>query len=226
MQLRSNTYWVLRHGRSKANEAAIIVSSLENGVRREYALAEAGRQQAADAGRAFAAELRAAGFSPGDVVIYASPFSRTLETAQIAAAAAGVGAGQLQVAPELRERFFGAALELTSHDNYCPAWDADARDHGARPGGDGESVRDVVGRVAALLEELERRHSGRAVLLVSHGDTLSITQAAVGGGDLRAHRQHGLGTAELRRLPGQSGGGAAGAEAAAATAAKATVAAR
>jgi broad specificity phosphatase PhoE len=65
-------------------------------------------------------------------------------------------------------------------------------------------------------KELEARHSGRAVLLVSHGDTLSITQAAAGGGDLRAHRQHGLGTAELRRLPGQSGGAGAGAEAKAA----------
>jgi hypothetical protein len=28
-----NSYWVLRHGRSKANEAGVIVSSLNNGVK-------------------------------------------------------------------------------------------------------------------------------------------------------------------------------------------------
>ncbi|KIY92258.1 hypothetical protein MNEG_15706, partial [Monoraphidium neglectum] len=66
--------------------------------------------------------------------------------------------------------------------------------------------------------ELERRHTGCAVLLVSHGDTLSITQAAAGGGPLGTHRVFGLGTAELKRLEGSTsstsssgGGGAASA---------------
>jgi broad specificity phosphatase PhoE len=40
----------LRHGRSKANEAGIIVSSFDNGVKAEYGLAEAGFAQAAAAG--------------------------------------------------------------------------------------------------------------------------------------------------------------------------------
>jgi broad specificity phosphatase PhoE len=41
---------VLRHGRSLPNEAGIIVSSLDNGVKPEHGLAEAGKQQAAAAG--------------------------------------------------------------------------------------------------------------------------------------------------------------------------------
>ena len=105
-----------------------------------------------------------------------------------------------KVAPELRERFFGAALELKSHDNYCPAWAGDAKDPASRVGGDGESVAEVAARAGALLAALEARHAGRAVLLVSHGDTLSITLTAARGGDLRRHREHGLETAELRRL--------------------------
>ncbi|KAI8475590.1 MAG: phosphoglycerate mutase [Monoraphidium minutum] len=221
MELRNNTYWVLRHGRSKANEASIIVSSLENGVKEEYALAEAGRQQAREAGALLASELRRAGLGPERVVVYASPFSRALETARLAAGAAGVDAGAIQVAPELRERFFGAALELESHDNYCPAWAADEKDPSSRPGGDGESVAGVAARILGLLQELEARHEGCAILLVSHGDTLSITQAAAGGTDLRGHRGFGMGTAELRRLRGP--GGAAGA---AAPALAAAVAAR
>lgn len=197
---------LLRHGRSKANDAAVIVSSLENGVKEEYSLAEAGKQQARDAGRLFAVELSRTGLQPEAVAVYSSPFSRTLETARLAAEAAGVDAGKIQVAPDLRERFFGAALELESHDNYSPAWAEDEKDPSSRPGGDGESVRGVAARVLGLLEELESRHSGKAILLVSHGDTLSITQAAANGADLGTHRIFGLGTAELKRLHGSSGG--------------------
>jgi broad specificity phosphatase PhoE len=174
-----------------------------------------------------------------------------------------------QVAPELRERFFGAALELASHENYCPAWEGDAADPSTRPCGDGESADDVAARALGLLrvrfraqrgagsrggvrrrgrpprhwpahrprthpvlevlqqpllqhsphppnapgpahQELEARHAGKAVLLVSHGDTLSITLTAAAGGDLRRHRVNGLGTAELRRLAGAGGGGGGG----------------
>lgn len=42
--------WILRHGRSKANEAQLIVSSLDNGVKPEFSLAEAGKEQALAAG--------------------------------------------------------------------------------------------------------------------------------------------------------------------------------
>jgi hypothetical protein len=73
-------------------------------------------------------------------------------------------------------------------------------------------------------QDLEARHSGKALLLVSHGDTLSITLTAAAGGDLREHRANGLGTAELRRLQGAAGGG--GGAAAAARPAAAAAAAR
>jgi hypothetical protein len=68
-------------------------------------------------------------------------------------------------------------------------------------------------------QALEARHSGRPILLVGHGDTLSITLTTTAGSDPRQHRAHGLGTAELRRLLGE--GEAATAAAAAAAAATA-----
>jgi hypothetical protein len=76
------------------------------------------------------------------------------------------------VAPELRERFFGAALELTTHDNYCPAWAADKADAGARPGGDGESVRDVAARVLGLLQVRGRAGAACGPLLLFVPGTL------------------------------------------------------
>lgn len=58
----------------------------------------------------------------------------------------------LQVAPALRERYFGKDLELQNHSNYCPAWEVDAVDPTAAPGGDGESVAAVAARLRQLLE--------------------------------------------------------------------------
>jgi hypothetical protein len=63
----------------------------------------------------------------------------------------------LQVTPLLAERYFGSALELTSHDNYCPFWASDAQDPNNRPAGseDGESVVQVSQRVHQLFQVCE-----------------------------------------------------------------------
>ena len=50
LQSRQNTFWVLRHGRSKANAAGVIVSTLENGTLPEWGLTEEGSNQARNAG--------------------------------------------------------------------------------------------------------------------------------------------------------------------------------
>lgn len=50
------------------------------------------------------------------------------------------------------------------------------------------------------LQELEQRHQGQHILLVSHGDTLSILQATFHRSPLTQHRQYGLATAELKCL--------------------------
>lgn len=69
-----------------------------------------------------------------------------------------------------------------------------------RPPGGGESVAEVVARVRALLAGLEAEHAGRTLLLVSHGDLLSILVAAALGSPLREHRRHAFRPGELRRL--------------------------
>ena len=58
----------------------------------------------------------------------------------------------------------------------------------------------VSERVKSLFSTLEAAHKGRTILLVSHGDTLSILWATVKGLPLKEHRTHGLGTGELRLL--------------------------
>lgn len=53
---------------------------------------------------------------------------------------------------------------------------------------------------ASCLQALEDAHEGAIILLVSHGDTLSILEATMRGADTRQHRGYAFETAELRRL--------------------------
>jgi broad specificity phosphatase PhoE len=63
-------------------------------------------------------------------------------------------------------------------------------------------ARQVAERVRALFASLEAAHRGQDILLVSHGDTLSILWAVVKGLPLQEHRKHGLATGQLRELHG------------------------
>ena len=74
-------------------------------------------------------------------------------------------------------------------------WEVDATAQGtsAAAGGSGESVAQVAARVDALLNALNT-DAKRPLLLVSHGDTLQITQALLTGDveRLRTHRQFAM----------------------------------
>ena len=83
-----------------------------------------------------------------------------------------------------------------------------------RFGDGGESVAALAARAVGLLRRLEAASSGRAVILVSHGDTLQIlrvvARAIVGGGgealrklwreDAAGARGEGLTAEEMVRL--------------------------
>ena len=93
-----NTYWLLRHGRSHANEQDVIVSHSENGQDPRWGLSEVGRQQAAAVGQQLAAALAAEpGYAPEQLLVLASPFSRTLQTAEGAGAALGLAPGDARL---------------------------------------------------------------------------------------------------------------------------------
>lgn len=84
-----NTYWLLRHGRSIANEQNVIVSTPENGQDARWGLSDVGRQQAAAAGLELAQMLGS--HEPAALLVLASPFSRTVETAVEVGTALGIG---------------------------------------------------------------------------------------------------------------------------------------
>jgi probable phosphoglycerate mutase len=206
----ANRYHAMRHGQSKANEAGVIVSRIETDRSGDWGLSELGRRQALTAAERCGL--------PEDTLICSSDFSRARQTAEIVRAR--LGAPAVTIAAELRERCFGD-LEGTPASNYARVWQADnaragnagagnagttggGADSGGTSGGADsgiESADAVLDRATALIADLERRHSGRDVLLVSHGDTLQILQAGFLRTEASRHRQLAhLDTAEIREL--------------------------
>lgn len=183
-----NSYFLLRHGQSRANTRGLIVSDPENGLT-GYGLTETGKQQVAQSVRACEALDR-------QTLIYASDFLRTKETAAIAADI--LDAGQpVQYSPRLRERFFGD-WELTADANYAGVWADDALDREPRNGV--EPVTAVLERALACIAELENRHDNRQILLVSHGDTIQILLSWFGHLPPHRHRDVAhMGVAEIRK---------------------------
>mmetsp|Transcript_52737 Transcript_52737/g.60613 ORF Transcript_52737/g.60613 Transcript_52737/m.60613 type:complete len:252 (-) Transcript_52737:169-924(-) len=189
-------YVIMRHGFSVPNEARRIVSSMELGSRESYGLTPVGQQQAAKSAVLLANSLlRDESLTPSrPVVIFSSPFSRALQTANIARDTLvkhGVGVqGSVRVCPQLRERFFGD-LDGLSDENYARVWAKDAADGDHQTAFNAESCLSVWLRVHQLIQLLEACiPDPSTVILVSHGDTLQITQTAMlrrqGGVDAKA----------------------------------------
>jgi probable phosphoglycerate mutase len=185
----ANTFSIMRHGQSRANVDGIIVSRIESDRRGDYGLSELGRTQALEAAQACRLSR--------DTVIFSSDFSRARQTAEIVRA--HLGAPEVTLTEALRERSFGN-WEGSATDNYARVWAADETDSD-QVGTGVEPVAAVVDRTTALIVDLERRYSGRHILLVSHGDTLQILQAAFLRLSPASHRRlPALLTAEIRQL--------------------------
>ena len=180
------------------------MSKMAHGIKEEHGLTESGRRQATEAGL----KLKEIHFGNSTLICYHSPFSRTTETAMLAMKA-GQKAGLLTpdsqcliASDALRERDFGTLNEgQPSEAVYRQTWDYDIVSVDSKAD-DGESLLDVQHRCLGFINQLEEKHRGQqlAILLVSHGDTLSILESSLLGMDIRRHRDRAYGTGELRHL--------------------------
>ena len=190
-----NTYWCVRHGQSTANVENIISSNPLIGSTK-HELTALGKEQAHVAGADLWANLSELEVPLEDVVVYSSNFTRARETAQIAAyemqRRAQIAAGDWEAPPllqigllsDLRERDFGS-LDGLSAATMIMCGRATWR----RPfdGTDGvEPVADVCQRLSNMVDLLEKRHSGKQVILTAHADVIQIFQTWFAGCDVRA----------------------------------------
>jgi broad specificity phosphatase PhoE len=185
--------WLLRHGRSQANDAGLIVSRPEAAMD-NYGLTHDGRLEV----RNSLILAKEQGLLQGVTSLYTSPLLRATETAAIAAEVLGLAG--FEGDGRLRERCFGQ-MEMTADANYERVWAEDAKDPDHARWGV-EAATAVLKRAESLVcEAVHAQVRGGRVLLVTHGDVASILLCAAAGRDLRCHRlAYGLGIGELRML--------------------------
>ena len=161
-----NTYLFMRHGESEGNMKNIFDS---DGMSTNP-LTENGRAQARDTAETLVGK---------DINrIYASPFLRTRQTADIVADATKFPKEQIVYDDRLREFAFGEFDQRASFKELL-AWKAVHRFEDPIPGG--ESYLDAKRRFADFLYETERKHSGETVLVVTHGIAFEMLYTIVAG---------------------------------------------
>ncbi|HEU5114992.1 MAG TPA: class I tRNA ligase family protein [Candidatus Paceibacterota bacterium] len=152
-----NSYILMRHGESEANARGVSNSNIE--LSHKYKLTEKGRKEVADQAKAIA--------SRGIDLIVASDFERTKETARIVAKACGIPENKIVYDVRLREYNVGAERE----GKLWAETDRHVRLHGFYPGM--ETPAALKKRVFDAFFDIDKKHAGKRILVVSHGSPLN-----------------------------------------------------
>jgi probable phosphoglycerate mutase len=140
-------------------------------------------------------------------VLYTSDLKRAADTANAVVELFGV---DVQVDSALRERHFGAlqGLSISEAPLQEPGiWQAHiARDLEHDLGG-GESIQQFALRVQNALDKIQARHTGKTILLVSHGGTLDMMYRIASKQVLSADRVASVPNASLNWLTHSQGSG-------------------
>lgn len=193
MTLR-NTYYALRHGESTLNRAGILQSDPEQGEHESLGITPNGQEQV----KTSITVAAIAGELSRSTIIFSSPFTRCLQTAQIAKELLKT-TNPIYFDNRLRERDFGMLNEQPSSE-YRLVEEVDQQINSHDDLGI-ENATLVQHRTMSLVHELEHKYEGKTFLLVSHGDPLQILQTAFEQKPAQAHRSlpH-LHPGELRKL--------------------------
>jgi probable phosphoglycerate mutase len=172
----STRIFLVRHGATELTAEDRFAGSID------VALSDEGREQARLLGRRLASQPVAA--------VYASPFSRTRETARLVAEPHGL---PVVDRPELREIGHGhwetltrAEVEARHPDEYA-RWEQDP--YSSAPAG-GETGLAVTARALPALLAIVEAHPGQVVVVVSHKATIRLLLSSLLGFDPRRYRDH------------------------------------
>jgi probable phosphoglycerate mutase len=157
-----NKYFLMRHGQSESNVMGILVTDPTNGIN-YYGLTELGKKQVEES-------ILNNKLLDKDTIIYTSDFLRTKETAEIARKV--LKAKPVKLEKKLRERYFGI-FEKASVSNYAKVWAEDSKNPDSKKYGV-ESANELLERMTSIIPGLEKKYSGKKILLVSHGDPCQL----------------------------------------------------
>jgi isoleucyl-tRNA synthetase len=162
-----NTYTVMRHGIAQNNEQNIISGKVGN----EHHLTPEGKKQVEKT----AHTLRGKKID----FIYASPFLRTRETAELVAQITGVTAERMVYDVRLAEIDTGE-LNLRPVEEYHKLFKNPIDKFTQRPAG-GETLRDIKKRMGDFIYTIEKKHTGKNILIISHEYPLWMLDAVSHG---------------------------------------------
>lgn len=186
-----NRYFIVRHGEAVLNTKGIL--NADRSV--PDPLTERGKQQVSAAAKQL---------SGVDLIVH-SPLLRTRETAMLIARELGLPDRAVLEDARLHEITFGA-YEGKTLDEYH-AFFASGHERMTKAPAEGESWALMKRRVSELLYELERAHSNKTIVIVSHNGPLQMLQAGAKGLNLNSCGQciddnhFDIGMGEVRELP-------------------------
>lgn len=170
-----NKYFVMRHGEAEHNTLDIV----SNDPDYPHHLTEKGKGQSLEAGK----DLKNKKID----AIYCSPFLRTRETAQIIAKEIGFDESKIKFDDRLREFDFGD-FHLKPFSEYLNFEKSNMKEYGDKiPGG--ESYQDSKNRVGDFMYEIDSKHKGENILIVTHGIFLEVLPAVLDGADAKKSKQ-------------------------------------
>lgn len=152
----------VRHGESIKNTECMI----DGNDKPRFPLTEKGREAAKNV----AQKLKSENID----IIFASPFARTQETAEIINETLQ---REVQYDDRLREVFLGDMNGLKRTDiqeRYTEEHNKYLTDWNYKPGG-GESANDILARMSDFMTEISQKYPGKTILIVSHADQIAVT---------------------------------------------------
>ncbi|MBI2048541.1 MAG: class I tRNA ligase family protein [Parcubacteria group bacterium] len=162
-----NSYFMMRHGESEGN----VTRTINSDPHKQVPLTQKGREQVEEAAK----QMQRPDY------IYVSPLTRAQQTAQIVAQAFGIPDDRVITDARLQEIGVGV-YEGRSLDEYNAEFPNTMEEFTRKPEG-GENWMDVKRRAGNFLYDIETKHQNSTILLISHGDTTWLMQAAACGAD-------------------------------------------
>ncbi len=155
---------LVRHGESENNVKGIISTKLD-----KYGLTEKGEKQTKIAAKKIKEEI----FN-SEVVLFSSPILRARETAEIIAKEIKI---DIEFDDRIKEMELGSwedcdEKELSLTDDLRKEYDKIPNNQKwtFKRGGTGESSAEVAERVYSWFKEILKKHAGKTIIVVSHGD--------------------------------------------------------
>ena len=162
-----NKYFIMRHGESESNKKNITNCDL---ARNHYPLTAKGRAQVEKTAKMMLKKK----IKPD--LIFASPFLRTKETAELISERLGVSRENIKVDPRLGEINTGVFAE--GDPSRYHAYYKNTLEKFEKSPPEGESLTDLKKRMWDAVLEIERRYQNKTILMVSHEYLLWMLWAA------------------------------------------------